>query len=145
VAPWGAVELAARWDARLAWRRKGSWTPRGRDTAREPVGREQVETEVALQLVAPAGEAWSLAAPRSAVERGEAVAGGALSLASWDDALFRLALDPAAPDAGRPVARRRRGLGGGSPCTGWTRRTPAPRGPTTPAGAPRRTTSPTRR
>jgi hypothetical protein len=97
VAPWGAVELAARWDARLAFRRKGSWTSRGRDTSREPVGREQIETEVALQVVAPAGEAWSLAAPRSGVERGEAVAGGALALTSWDDALFRLALDPAAP------------------------------------------------
>jgi len=97
VAPWGAVELAARWDSRLAFRRKGSWTPRGRDTSREPVGREQIETEVALQLAAPAGEAWSLAAPRTSVERGEAVAGGALALASWDDALFRLALDPAAP------------------------------------------------
>lgn len=93
VAPWGAVELVARWESRLAWRRKA----RNRSPEREVVGRDDVQTEVALQLVVPSAHGWSTAMPRTTVERGEAVAGGALTLSDWDDALFRLALDPVDP------------------------------------------------
>lgn len=99
-APWGAVEVGARWEADLQVRRAGRWTPEGRTTEREVAGRGAVRVEVALQVALAPGGAWSGAPPRTLVERpapGAPLLDGDLALARWEDDLLALALDPRAP------------------------------------------------
>jgi hypothetical protein len=98
VAPWGAVELLARYEAPLEYRRVGQWHGElGRVTHRAPVGRHAAEVRLALQVVVPDEGSWlSRGRPEVLVERagtGEPLCDTDLRLAEWDEDLLELSLD----------------------------------------------------
>lgn len=99
-APWGAVALTARHEARLARVRRSSASWRPRETEREVLERGPASVEVTLQVLVAPGGAWSDEPPQELVERAaghEALAEGDLALEGWDDDLLALALDGEAP------------------------------------------------
>lgn len=99
-APWGAVVVSARHEARLARPRRGSASWRPRATEREVLERGPARVEVTLQVALAPGGRWGAAAPHALVERaqaGEALCETDLALEGWDDDLLALALDAEAP------------------------------------------------
>lgn len=99
-APWGAVVVSARHEARLARPRRGSASWRPRATEREVLERGPARVEVTLQVALAPGGRWGAAAPHALVERaqaGEALCDTDLALEGWDDDLLALALDAEAP------------------------------------------------
>lgn len=99
VAPWGAVELGARLEAEVGWRRVGSYTPQGRTTRRERVERAAVTVEVTLQVALAGAGGWRATprALRASAGTGEPLLDGDLALEGWEDDLLALVLDPRAP------------------------------------------------
>jgi hypothetical protein len=101
VAPWGAVALTARHEARVEGTRRASsasWRPR--ETERRVLSRGSSHVEATLQVVLAPGGLWSIDdRPQDLVERpgGGGFFDGDLHLESWDDDLFALALDVSAP------------------------------------------------
>src|SRR5690606_21981200 len=70
IAPWGAVELVARYHAPLRYRRVGRHHPElGRVTERRPFEREDAEVELRLTVVVPEGPSWGAAPPERVEER----------------------------------------------------------------------------
>lgn len=99
-APWGAVTLGARFEARLEAPRRGSASWRPRAIERGLPERGTVSLELTLQVALAPGGVWSASPPLVTVERarqGEPLADGDLRLESWDDDLASLEIDLASP------------------------------------------------
>lgn len=98
VAPWGAIELVARYHAPLRYRRVGRHHPElGRVTERRPFERADAEVELQLTVVVPEGSSWGAAPPERVEERaggGEGLCEGDLRLPDWDVDLDELRLCP---------------------------------------------------
>lgn len=100
VAPWGAVTVGARFEARLEAPRRGSASWRPRAVERGLPERGTTSIDVVVQVALAPGGAWSSAPPRDAVERaraGEAIAEGTLRLERWEDDLSALEADLLSP------------------------------------------------
>ncbi len=99
LAPWGAVELVAEFDAPLTYRRRGRYHAElGRVTERAAVDRLEAGIWLRLQLARSEGD-WtqepSLLSEGAGGEEG--LCDGDLRLTSWDDSLYELELDPREP------------------------------------------------
>lgn len=95
VAPWGAVELVAEFDAPLTYRRRGRYHAElGRVTERAPVDRLEAGIWLRLQVARSLGD-WSQEPTLLSEGAGgeEGLCDGDLRLTRWDDSLYELELD----------------------------------------------------
>lgn len=96
LAPWGAVELVAEFDAPLTYRRRGRYHAElGRVTERAPVDRLEAGVWIRLQVARSGGD-WSEEPSLLSEAAGgeEGLCDGDLRLSGWDDSLYELELDP---------------------------------------------------
>ena len=113
VAPWGAVELAAEFDAPLTYRRRGRYHAElGRVTERSAGERLEGGGRLLLQVALPA-PTWEELPDlfRESSEPGEGLCGGDLELPEWQDSLYELELDPTDPTFALRTVEQGRGEG----------------------------------